>query len=72
MRMGLLQHLIDLADSDHGTVRVVPFNSLFRESRDCNFDLLSFASIAFPDHSLSRPVIRDCGVSSRRKMNRSA
>lgn len=38
-----IQHLIDLGDSDHGTVRVVPFNSLFWESRGCNFDMLSFA-----------------------------
>lgn len=40
---GQIQHLIDLADSDHGTVRVVPFDAPFWENRGCNFDMLSFA-----------------------------
>lgn len=43
---GQIQRLIDLADSDHGTVRVVPFNAPFWENRGCNFDMLSFAGTA--------------------------
>jgi hypothetical protein len=37
-----IRHLIDLADSEHATVRVVPMNAPFWEQRGCNFDMLSF------------------------------
>jgi hypothetical protein len=38
-----LRHLLELADSPHATVRVVPKNALFWEKRGHNFDVLSFA-----------------------------
>lgn len=38
-----LRHLLALADSQHATVRVIPGNAAFWESRGHNFDVLSFA-----------------------------
>jgi transcriptional regulator with XRE-family HTH domain len=40
---GQLRHLLDLADSSHATVRVIPGDAAFWESRGHNFDVLSFA-----------------------------
>jgi transcriptional regulator with XRE-family HTH domain len=40
---GQLRHLLALADSPHATVRVVPKDAAFYESRGRNFDVLSFA-----------------------------
>ncbi len=40
---GQLRHLLALAGSPHATVRVVPRDALFCESRGHNFDVLSFA-----------------------------
>jgi transcriptional regulator with XRE-family HTH domain len=40
---GQLRHLLALADSPHATVRVVPKDAAFYESRGHNFDVLSFA-----------------------------
>jgi transcriptional regulator with XRE-family HTH domain len=38
-----VRHLLALADSPHATVRVIPKDALFYESRGHNFDVLSFA-----------------------------
>ena len=40
---GQLRHLFALADSPHATVRVIPKDAAFYESRGHNFDVLSFA-----------------------------
>ena len=40
---GQLRHLLALADSPHATVRVIPEDAAFWESRGHNFDVLSFA-----------------------------
>jgi Domain of unknown function (DUF5753) len=40
---GQLRHLLALADSPHATVRIIPKDALFYESRGHNFDVLSFA-----------------------------
>jgi len=40
---GQLRHLLALADSPHATVRVIPMDAPFWESRGHNFDVLSFA-----------------------------
>ena len=40
---GQLRHLLALTDSLHATVRVVPKDAAFYESRGHNFDVLSFA-----------------------------
>jgi transcriptional regulator with XRE-family HTH domain len=40
---GQIRHLLELADSPHATVRVVPADAPFYESRGYQFDLLSFA-----------------------------
>ena len=40
---GQLRHLLALADSPHATVRVIPKDAAFYESRGHNFDVLSFA-----------------------------
>jgi transcriptional regulator with XRE-family HTH domain len=40
---GQVRHLLALADSPHATVRVIPKDALFYESRGHNFDVLSFA-----------------------------
>jgi hypothetical protein len=40
---GQLRHLLALADSPHATVRVIPKDAVFYESRGYNFDVLSFA-----------------------------
>jgi transcriptional regulator with XRE-family HTH domain len=40
---GQLRHLLALADSPHATVRVIPWDAPFWESRGHNFDVLSFA-----------------------------
>ncbi len=40
---GQLRHLLALADSPHATVRVIPEDAVFYESRGYNFDVLSFA-----------------------------
>jgi transcriptional regulator with XRE-family HTH domain len=41
-----LRHLLELADSPHATVRVIPQDAVFWESRGHNFDVLSFAGTA--------------------------
>jgi hypothetical protein len=38
-----LRHLLALADSPHATVRVIPKDAVFYESRGYSFDVLSFA-----------------------------
>jgi transcriptional regulator with XRE-family HTH domain len=38
-----IRHLLALADSPHATVRVIPWEAPFWESRGHNFDILSFA-----------------------------
>jgi len=43
---GQLRHLLALADSPHATVRVIPLDAPFWESRGHNFDVLSFAGTA--------------------------
>jgi transcriptional regulator with XRE-family HTH domain len=43
---GQLRHLMALADSPHATVRVIPGDAAFWESRRFNFDVLSFAGTA--------------------------
>lgn len=43
---GQLRHLLELADSPHATVRVIPGNAPFWEQRVHNFDVLSFAGTA--------------------------
>ena len=43
---GQLRHLLSLADSPHATVRVIPGDAAFWESRRFNFDVLSFAGTA--------------------------
>jgi transcriptional regulator with XRE-family HTH domain len=43
---GQLRHLLALADSPHATVRVIPKDAVFYESRGYNFDVLSFAGTA--------------------------
>jgi hypothetical protein len=40
---GQLRHLLALAVSPHATVRIIPKDALFYESRGHNFDVLSFA-----------------------------
>jgi hypothetical protein len=40
---GQIRHLLDLAGTAHATVRVVPMEATFWESRAYNFDVLSFA-----------------------------
>ncbi len=40
---GQIRHLLDLADSPHATVRVIPRDAPFWENRGHNFDILSFA-----------------------------
>lgn len=40
---GQLRHLLALAGSPHATVRVIPRDAVFWESRGHNFDVLSFA-----------------------------
>jgi len=40
---GQLRHLLALADSPHATVRVIPKDAVFYESRGHNFEVLSFA-----------------------------
>lgn len=40
---GQLRHLLALTDSPHATVRVIPRDAGFWESRGHNFDVLSFA-----------------------------
>jgi hypothetical protein len=40
---GQVRHLLALADSAHATVRVIPIDAPFWESRGYNFDVLSFA-----------------------------
>ena len=40
---GQIRHLLALADSPHATVRVIPRDAVFWESRGHNFDVLSFA-----------------------------
>jgi hypothetical protein len=40
---GQLRHLLALTDSPHATVRVIPKDAAFYESRGHNFDALSFA-----------------------------
>jgi hypothetical protein len=40
---GQLRHLLAVADSPHATVRVIPFDAPFWESRGHNFEVLSFA-----------------------------
>ncbi len=40
---GQLRHLLALADSPHATVRVIPEDAVFYESRGHSFDVLSFA-----------------------------
>jgi hypothetical protein len=40
---GQIRHLLALADSPHATVRVVPADAAFWESRGHQFDVLSFA-----------------------------
>jgi uncharacterized protein DUF5753 len=40
---GQLRHLLALTDSPHATVRVIPKDAGFWESRGHNFDVLSFA-----------------------------
>ena len=41
-----IRHLLALADSPHATVRVIPGDAVFWESRGYNFDVLSFAGTA--------------------------
>jgi len=43
---GQLRHLLALADTPHATVRVIPRDAPFWESRGHNFDVLSFAGTA--------------------------
>jgi hypothetical protein len=43
---GQLRHLLALAGSPHATVRVIPADAAFWESRGHNFDVLSFAGTA--------------------------
>lgn len=40
---GQVRHLLELADSPHATVRVIPKGAPIWEKRCCNFDILSFA-----------------------------
>jgi Domain of unknown function (DUF5753)/Helix-turn-helix domain len=40
---GQVRHLLALADSPHATVRVIPKDALFYESRGHQFDILAFA-----------------------------
>jgi hypothetical protein len=40
---GQIRHLLALADRPHATVRVIPGDAPFWESRGHNFDVLSFA-----------------------------
>lgn len=40
---GQLRHLLALTDSPHATVRVIPEDAVFYESRGHLFDVLSFA-----------------------------
>ena len=40
---GQLRHLRALTDSPHATVRIIPTDAVFYESRGHNFDVLSFA-----------------------------
>lgn len=40
---GQLRHLLELADSPHAAIRVIPKDAAFWESRGHNFDVLSFA-----------------------------
>jgi hypothetical protein len=40
---GQVRYLLDLADSPHATVRLIPKGAPFWEKRGCNFDILSFA-----------------------------
>lgn len=40
---GQVRHLLALADSPHATVRVIPQDALFYESRGHQFDILAFA-----------------------------
>jgi Domain of unknown function (DUF5753) len=41
--VGQLRHLLDLADSPHATVRVIPKDAPLSEDRGHQFDVLSFA-----------------------------
>jgi len=43
---GQIRHLLAMADSPHATVRVIPGDAVFWESRGHNFDVLSFAGTA--------------------------
>lgn len=43
---GQVRHLLELADSPHATVRVIPKDALFYERRGHQFDVLSFAGTA--------------------------
>jgi hypothetical protein len=43
---GQVRHLLELADTPHATVRVIPGDTPFWESRAHNFDVLSFAGTA--------------------------
>jgi hypothetical protein len=40
---GQVRHLLELADSPHATIRVIPKDAPLWEKRTCNFDILSFA-----------------------------
>jgi hypothetical protein len=40
---GQLRHLLALTGSPHATVRIIPADAVFYESRGHNFDVLSFA-----------------------------
>jgi transcriptional regulator with XRE-family HTH domain len=43
---GQLRHLLELTGSPHATVRIIPQDAVFWESRGHNFDVLSFAGTA--------------------------
>ena len=43
---GQLRHLLALTDSPHATVRVIPKDAVFYETRGHQFDVLSFAGTA--------------------------
>ena len=69
---GQLRHLLALTGSPHATVRIIPADAVFYESRGRNFDVLSFAWHHRPDRRLllpgprrrarlRRPVLRSVG-----------
>ena len=71
---GQVRHLLALAVSPHATVRIIPKDALFYESRGHNFDVLSFAGttdrigvryLPFLGAELAPPTCTTSGPASR-------